>query len=100
MMASTRRASTDRGHRVANGRRSADVVGVVAAGAGVGDAGGAGRGGRRVGRCEVLRAVSPVLPRVVGAAVDPDGDVSAVDVLEVPLPVGLRAVVPGSDRLD
>ena len=41
-----------------------------------------------------------VLPCHVGSAVDPDRDVSAVDVLEVPLPVRVRDVVPGGDRLD
>ena len=48
----------------------------------------------------VLRAVSAVLPRHVGAAVDPDRDVSAVDVLEVPLPARVRDVVSGGDGLD
>src|SRR3954447_1635405 len=100
MMASTRRASTDRGHRVANGRRSADVVGVVAASAGVDDAAGAGRGRWGVGRPEVLRAVSAVLPRHFGTPVDPAGDVPAVDVLEVPLPPRLRTALRGGDRLD
>ena len=37
MMAPTRSASTDRSHRVENGRRSADVVGVVVAGCGAAD---------------------------------------------------------------
>ena len=41
-----------------------------------------------------------VLPCVVGAAVDPDRDVPAADVLEVPLQAGLRAVVSGGGGLD
>ena len=41
-----------------------------------------------------------VLPCDVGSAVDPDRDVSAVDVLEVPLPARVRDVVSGGDRLD
>ena len=36
----------------------------------------------------------------VGAAVDPDRDVSAVDVLEVPLQARVRAVVSGGGGLD
>src|SRR5205809_7844229 len=100
MMASTRRASTDRGHRVENGKRSGHVVGVDPAGAVVGDAGRARGGGSTVGRSTVLRAVSGILPRDDRAAIDPDRDVSAVDVLEVPLQVGVRAVVPGGGGLD
>src|SRR4051794_1951587 len=100
MMASTRRAGTDRGHRVANGMRSADVVGVAAAAPGVGDVGGAGGGECRVGRSEVLRAVPAVLPRLVGAAVDPAGDVPAAHVLEVPLPPRLRTALRRGGRLD
>ena len=38
-------------------------------------------------------------PRI-GSAVDADGDLSAVDVLEVPLPAGLRVAVPGGVGLD
>ena len=41
-----------------------------------------------------------VLPRHVGAAVDPDRDVPAVDVLEVPLPARVRVVVSRGGRLD
>jgi hypothetical protein len=35
-----------------------------------------------------------------GSAVDSDGDVSAVDVLEVPVSAGLREPVPGGGGLD
>src|SRR3954454_5174448 len=100
MMASTRRASTDRGHRVANGMRSADVVGVAAAAPGAGDGGGTGRGRHGVGRPEVLRAVPTVLPRLVGATVGAVGDVPAAHVLEVPLPPRLRAALRRVGRLD
>src|SRR5262245_53065666 len=85
---------------VANGRRSAVVVGVVVAGGGVGDAGRACPGRCVVGRRSLRRPVRRVLPCQPGAAVDSDRDLSAVDVLEVPLPVGVRVAVSGGDGLD
>ena len=88
-MASTRRASTDRGHRVANGKRSADVVGVVAAGG----VWGCRRSWRRWIGCWTIRGSSSRTggsSTPVGAAVDPDRDVPAVDVPEVPLPAGFE----------
>ena len=79
-MASTPWARRDRGHRVRNGRRSADVVGVDVAAGGVGAA-------RELGRVDALlddpvffEPFAPFFDATIGSAVDPDGDLSAVDV--------------------
>ena len=76
------------------------VVGVGPAGGVAAAAGGVGAGRCAVGRSGVLRPVRAVLRPADRSAVDADGDLSAVDVLEVPLPAGLRVAVPGGDRLD
>ena len=60
----------------------------------------AGPDRRVVGRSGVLRPVRPVLRPTDGSAVDADGDLSAVDVPQVPLPAGVRVVVPGGVGLD
>src|SRR3712207_2021051 len=52
------------------------------------------------GRRTVLRAIRGVLRPDRGAAVGSDRDVPAPNVLEVPLPARLRAVVRTGDRLD
>ena len=53
-----------------------------------------GRRIRAAGRPGVLGAVCFVLRPADGSAVDADGDLSSVDVVEVPLPAGLRELVP------
>ena len=58
-------------------------------------AGRVGPGRCAVGRPGVLRPVRAVLRSADRSSVDADGDVSAVDVPEVPVPAGVRVVVPG-----
>ena len=61
---------------------------------------GVGAGGCAVGRSEVLHTVYAVLRPADRSALDADGDLSAVDVLEVSLSAGLREPVPGGLGLD
>src|SRR3954451_11572760 len=81
-------------------RRSAELVGSDPARGAAPFAGRAGPGGRVVGRPGVLRPVRAVLRPADRSAVDPDGDLPAVDVPQVPLPTRLRVVVPGGVGLD
>jgi IS5 family transposase len=48
----------------------------------------------------VFRPVRAVLRSAGGSALDTDGNLSAVDVFEVPLPAGLREPVPGGVGFD
>ena len=65
---------------------------------GVGAAGGvaaASRGYRALTRCWMIRVfhtVRAVFRSADGSALDPDGDLSAADVLEVPLPAGRQSL--------
>jgi hypothetical protein len=61
---------------------------------------GTGTSGCLVGRSGVLYFVRAVFCPEDGSAVDADGNLSAVDVFEVPLSVGFRVVVPGGVGLD
>ncbi len=78
----------------------ADVVGCDPAARVAGVARGVGAGGCAAGRSGVLRAVRRVFRCPDRPSVEPDGDLSAVDVSEVPVPAGLRVVVSGGVRFD
>src|SRR6516162_1621514 len=98
MMAQTPCARRDLDHHAAYSMPPADVVGRHPARVRPGPAAGAGRGGRIVGRSPLLRAFRGVLLRPSWSAVDPDGDLPADDVLEVPVPVRVRDLVRRGGR--
>src|SRR5689334_20641386 len=85
---------------VADPERTAVVVGVGAAGGQPAVARRTPAGRRMVGRRTVLRSVRRLLRPGAGPTVDPDGNLSAVDVPEAPVPAGVPGAVRGGGRLD
>ena len=100
MMASTRRTSTDRGHHVENGKRAAHAVGAILPEACLGLPAELESVDRLLDDPVFFEPYRGALPLEHRSPVDPDRDLSAAHVLEVPLSARLRAAVPGGRRLD
>src|SRR3954452_10821715 len=94
-MASNPWARRDRGHRVSYRRRSGVVVRVGAPTGAVAAASGTGASRRAAGRPGVLPGARAVLRPADRSAVDADRHLPAADVLEDPVPAGLREPVSG-----